>query len=145
MTAEPIFKNRELHFVAESELAISLQSIEKVDAVLFTMWNDEVLEIEKWKPMLFPLFNKGVRYIACVGPFSEVLHDFIDELIYQYEEDHDPSVTDRVVTTFHWDETVADFCFFFTDLTITDENNGALIAVLDPKSIEDMKVQKCLI
>jgi hypothetical protein len=91
------------------------------------------------------LLNKGTTYFVCVGAYSEKLHDEIDELLYQYDDDRGTKESVNIVTTYHANETVeeaVDYCVYSTELR--DKDNGCILAILDDDSIEDREIKEFL-
>ena len=88
--------------------------------------------------------SKGAKYFVCIGSFSESLHDEIDELIYQYDDEQGSNISSYVVTTYHESiEDAVDYAIFATQLD--SSNDECIIAVLDRSETKDQKLLKHLV
>ena len=108
--------------------------------VLLTAWSASRASISFWEPLIKLLLDKGATYFVCVGEFSEKLHDEVDELMYQYDDEHGTEYSINIVTTYHADDTleeVVDYCVYAAEL----KGNGCILAVLDESSEEDQNMQ----
>ncbi|WP_133510880.1 hypothetical protein [Candidatus Thiosymbion oneisti] len=82
-----------------------------------------------------------IKYILCVGAFSENLHDAIDEFLYKYDDEHNTNIGIHVITTYHADESDSDIADYFVYATeVIDKEIGCLLAVLDNNSEADHKL-----
>jgi len=109
--------------------------------VLLTAWSASRASISFWRGMIKYLLDKGTAYFVCVGTFSEKLHDEIDELLYQYDDEQGTKSSMNVITTYHADDTpeeVVDYCVYATELK--DKDKGCILAVLDENSDRDEKL-----
>jgi hypothetical protein len=76
------------------------------------------------------LLDKECSYFACVGTYSEKLHDAIDDFFYQYNEERGIERSD-LVTTYHHNESTEDVIAYFVHGTeLRCKPNGCLVAVL---------------
>lgn len=110
--------------------------------VLLTAWSVSRASISFWESLIKLLLDKGATYFVCVGTFSEKLHDEIDELMYQYDDEHGTEHSINMVTTYHADDTleeVVDYCVYATELR--DKDKGCILAVLDETSEKDENME----
>jgi hypothetical protein len=113
--------------------------------VLLTAWSASRASISFWKSLIKFLLDKGTTYFVCIGSFSEKLHDEIDELMYQYDDEQGTERSINIVTTYHADDTleeVVDYCVYATELK--DKDNGCILAILDESSEEDQNMEAFL-
>ena len=91
--------------------------------------------------LIYLLLDKGTSYFVCIGDLSEQLHDQIDEIIYQYDEEHDFKLSGNIVTTYHADDAIDDAVnFYIYGTELRDKERGYLIAILDKNMIEDREI-----
>ena len=113
--------------------------------VLLTAWSVSRASISFWESLIEFLLDKGATYFVCVGAFSEKLHDEIDELMYQYDDEHGTERCINMVTTYHADDTleeVVDYCVYATELR--DKDRGCILAIMDESSEEDENMSALL-
>ncbi len=106
--------------------------------IILTAWTPERASVLFWEALINYLLSKGAMYIACIGTFSELLHDEIDEFVEQNGLLH-------IVTTFHANDTMeeaVDFCVYGTDLN--DQGRNCILAVLDEQCEQDKDVKTLL-
>lgn len=99
--------------------------------VLLTVWSIGSVKAEGLSDLIKLLLAKGVKTFVCIGYYSESLHDEIDEIIYEYAEEHDISAASEIITTYHDDEPVDDVVNYFVHGTeIPETESGGLLAIL---------------
>ncbi|MDY6991866.1 MAG: hypothetical protein SVR94_04575, partial [Pseudomonadota bacterium] len=111
--------------------------------VVLTAWTVERASVDFWRPFIDLLLKKGAVYFACIGTFSEKLHDEIDEFLYQYEDSLGEYIHINIVTTYHKNDTIeeaVDYCIYGTD--IRDRTHNCILVVLDSDSIEDKEAER---
>lgn len=108
--------------------------------VLLTAWRSEDGSIDSWGSLIRTLLDRGCSYFACVGTYSEDLHDAIDDFYYRYNEAQGVERSD-LVTTYHHNESIDDVIAYFVHGTeLRCRKNGCLVAVLDGAP-EDQEIE----
>lgn len=115
-----------------------LENISLIDAALVTAWDKESVSEYDWRPVVSALLRRNVRYIVCVGEFSEALHDLVDETIYELQEAAASASDEAVMTTFHDEDSVDDALFFYQHLTVSEPGpTSHRVALLDMGKEQD--------
>ena len=109
-------------------------------AVLLSARDTETQKYGYWQKIIEYFFSQQVKYIICVGSFSEQLHDDIDDHMFQFEDENDIPVSENLVTTFHSSDTADEISNFFVYATDIDENTECLLTILDPNNKEDVNL-----
>ncbi len=112
---------------------------------LLTAWTKNSASISFWSELIKLLLDKGTTYFVCIGTHSEKLHDEIDDLLYQYDDELRLERSINIVTTYHANDTIeeaVDYCVYATEFR--DKDNNFILAILDDNSIEDGKVKGIL-
>lgn len=106
--------------------------------VLLTAWEKENASLMFWMPLIRLLLDNGTSYFACIGKYSESLHDEIDDFLYKYDEELGVERSLNIVTTYHDDESVEDIFSYFVYGTELRCEHGCLVAILGdfPEDIE---------
>lgn len=109
--------------------------------VLLTAWNIEAAKAGGLSELIKLLLAKGTKTFVCIGEYSESLHDAIDEIIYEYDEERNISAASEIITTYH-DEYVDDAVNYFVHGTeIPEVKAGGLLALIGDG---DREVEECL-
>jgi len=108
--------------------------------VLLTAWQVERASVSFWEPSIRFLLENRCSYFACVGNYSERLHDAIDEFLYQYDEEIGSQLSRDIVTTYHNNESTEDVIAYFVHGTELRSANGCLVAILDDSLLEDQGI-----
>lgn len=128
------------------ELAeLAVDSVFTPCVVLLSVRAVEKSLIGYWENLLCFLLSKGVEYVLCAGEFSETLHDAIDDFLCRYDEEHNTDICNRVVTTYHAEESdieVSDFFVYATE--VKDKERGRLFAILDLDEEADRNLLEAL-
>src|SRR3954468_20386621 len=80
---------------------------------LLTAWQNENASATTWEPVIRFLLDRGCSYFACVGTYSEDLHDAIDDLFYQRNNELGVQKNRDIVTTYHVGEPTEDVVAYF--------------------------------
>lgn len=109
--------------------------------VLITAWDRLSCKIERLSNLITSLILKGTKNFVCVGRYSELLHDQIDEIIYLYYFKNNISETVDIITSFQGDETLEDIvnCYVFWE-DIGSNKSNYLLALLNYRIREDNNV-----
>jgi hypothetical protein len=100
-------------------------------AVLLTAWSIGAVKAGGLSELIKLLLAKGAKTFVCIGDYSESLHDEIDEIIYEYDEERNVSETSEIITTYHDDESIDDVVNYFVHGTeIPGGKNGGLLALI---------------
>jgi hypothetical protein len=111
--------------------------------VLLTAWSIGAVKAGGLSELIKLLLAKGTKTFVCIGDYSESLHDEIDEIIYEYDEERNISAASELITTYHDDESVDDAVNYFVHGTeIPDVKVGGLLALIGDG---DQEVEECLI
>ena len=147
MTMTPrIQETHRLCIRANPEVQRELSSLETLYAVLLTAWSEEDLAEPALDRLIVRLRIAGASGFVCVGPYSEEMHDRVDDILDDYSDQAGES-QDDVFTTYHNDES-ADDCaaFFLAALPSGADRNGVMLAVLsDEGSEETENLRRCLL
>jgi hypothetical protein len=111
-------------------------------AVLLTARNMDLIKYGRLSKLVKCLLSKGAKTFVCIGDYSEIIHDEIDELICQHDAEGNINNASEIVTTFHDDESVDDAVSYFvhgTEIPVTE--NGGLLALI---GADDQKVKERL-
>lgn len=127
-----------------SLLITDIESIEKElnpswipYVVLLTAWSIEMATVKILNPLIKFLLARGTKTFVCLGDYSEQLHDEIDEIIYEYDEERGTDVATKVLTTYHADETIDDAVNYFVHGTeLPDPRIGGLLALIGARDYE---------
>jgi hypothetical protein len=99
--------------------------------VLLTAWSTGVVNAGGFSELIKLLLAKGAKAFVCIGDYSEGMHDEIDEIIYEYDEERNISAASEITTTYHDDEPVDDAVNYFVHGTeIPEAESGGLLAIL---------------
>ncbi len=110
--------------------------------VLMTAWSIEAVKTGGLSDLIKLLLAKGAKTFVCIGDYSESLHDEIDEIIYEYDEERNISAASEIITTYHDDESVEDAVNYFVHGTeISEVEVGGLLALIGDG---DQEVEECL-
>ncbi len=112
------------------------------EIILLTAWKAKNADVRDLEALIRWALDRGTTYFVCAGEFSEKLHDEIDELMYQYDDEKCTEHSINVVTTFHADDTleeVVEFCVFAAELKNT--NSGCIVAILNENSVHDQAIK----
>jgi hypothetical protein len=90
---------------------------------LLTAYGDPVVH----EPVVRSLLAAGCTHFVCSGPASEALHDRIDDLLVERDDD-------GFLTTWHDDESAADVAAVFFDAG--EEAGTLLVAVIEARDAE---------
>lgn len=105
--------------------------------VLLTAWSIGAVKAEGLSELIKLLLAKGAKTFVCIGGYSESLHDEIDEIIYEYDEERKISEVSEIITTYHDDESVDDAVNYFVHGTeIPEAESGGLLAILGDGDLE---------
>lgn len=100
--------------------------------VLLTAWSIDQTTAKILDSLVKFLLVRGARAFVCLGSYSEQLHDEIDEIIYEYDEEHDVEIATGILTTYHADESIEDVVNYFVYGTeLPSSENGGLLAIVD--------------
>lgn len=100
--------------------------------VLLTAWSIDKKTIERLSSLVKFLLARGTKTFVCVGSCSKQLHDEIDEVIYEYDEEHGTEVATGILTTYHADESIEEAVNYFVYGTeLSGSKNGGLLAIVD--------------
>ena len=111
--------------------------------VLLTAWSMDLIKSEGLSNLVRFLLAKGAKTFVCIGDYSEILHDEIDEIIYEYDAESNISNASEILTTYHEDESVDDAVNYFVHGTeIPSNKNGGLLALM---GVDDQEVELSLI
>ncbi len=72
---------------------------------------------DDWKGWVEYLVGRGASFFVCVGPYSEALHDRIDDCLIQMVDESEDQAVLRVLTTFHANESLEEAVRFFLEAT----------------------------
>ncbi|MCU9947241.1 hypothetical protein [Pseudomonas sp. PDM13] len=130
-------------------LVVDVESLgEKLEAgwtpyvVLITAWSRVSAEDGGLSILVNMLLEKGAKNFVCVGYYSEVLHDEIDEILYECCECSHVEEALKITTTYHDDEPVDDVVsYFIYGTSIPDARSGGLLAIVGEG---DWEVRDCL-
>ena len=129
-------------FIAKTYSEIDVLDADQIPLVaILTAWSNEKSSLSYWENVITSLVVKGVKYVACIGTYSEKLHDEIDNLIWRIDNDNKLNI----VTTYHVNDTIEEavlYCVYATELK--DSDKEFILAILDDEASEDREVQKCL-
>ncbi len=99
--------------------------------VLLTAWSIGAVKAGGLSELIKLLLVKGAKAFVCIGDYSESLHDEIDEIIYEYDEERKSSAESEIITTYHDDDPVDDAVNYFVHGTeIQESESGGLLAIL---------------
>lgn len=100
-------------------------------AVLLTAWSSDSTTFKNLRLLIRLFLARGTISFACLGNYSEQLHDAIDEIIYEYDEEHNTSLATAILTTYHCDESIKDAVnYFIYGTEFPDLENGRLLALV---------------
>lgn len=134
---------RKILFVEESSIDLDDENTPYV--VILTAWEEGSSNIVFLKKLIITLLEKGAKYFACIGEFSERLHDQIDDFIYQFEESCRDGSSLGIVTTYHSNDTIEeaiDYCLY--GIPYEDTKSKYILAVLDKQSKQAKIVRRFL-
>lgn len=110
--------------------------------VLLTAWSIEAVKAEGLSELIKSLLAKGAKEFVCIGSYSESLHDEIDNVIYEYDEERNISAASSILTSYQYDESVDDSVDYFVYGTVFPEAKiGGLLALIGDN---DQDVEACL-
>ncbi|NQY42022.1 MAG: hypothetical protein HRT87_01590 [Legionellales bacterium] len=113
--------------------------------VLLPAWsNTNLHKSRNLKELIYYLLELGTSYFVCVGSCSKEMHDQIDEIAYQYDDEQNTSNSINIVTTHHFDvelEEAIDYFIYGTEIRNTQ--HGCLLALLN-ESEEERKIESFL-
>jgi len=137
--------NRTLFVTDLNSLNIEIGNNLTPYVVMLTAWNfydiSKVVEDNLIKKLLL----KGTRNFVCFGLFAEQLHDEIDELLYQFDDENGTTLSTDILTTYHSDEPIEDVVNYFVCTTQFKVNmNCCLLAILNEGNVEDKNVKSFL-
>lgn len=113
--------------------------------VMLTAWNSANVSEVLQGNLVRNLLVKGARNFVCLGSFSEQLHDEIDELIYQFDDESGSELATDVLTTYHSDESIEDGVNYYICTTqFKDKEGSCLLAILNENSSKDREVRSFL-
>ena len=99
--------------------------------VLLIAGSKEAVKSEGLSELIKMLLAKGAKTFVCIGDYSESLHDEIDEIIYEYDDERNNGETLKIITTYHDDESVDDAVNYFVHGTEFPEVKfGGLLALV---------------
>ena len=113
--------------------------------VMLTAWNSADVSNILRDDLVRNLLLKGTRNFVCLGQFSEQLHDEIDELIYQFDDENRSELATSILTTYHSDEPIEDGVNYYVCGTqFKDKASSCLLAILNENNAEDREVKSFL-
>ena len=113
--------------------------------VLLTSWDSDKETTENRDSLIIFLLDKGTRYFICIGEFSECLHDRIDELAYEYDDQLGAEAGINIITTYHSEESIEEVVeFFLFGSDIWDKKNGCMLAILNHDLTKDCEIRTIL-
>lgn len=141
----PIKNSNFLMFLDEYQWDDSCLKIELTpDVVLLSSWEQQdESSFYQIRPIITKLIDLGCKYFVCAGGYSEQLHDFIDDVIFNMSlSTGQGSITD-IMTTWHDTDTNEEVANFF--LYSTNVSNSLLVAFLDENRTEDRGLKKAIL
>lgn len=104
--------------------------------VLLSCWKE--FSADEDFQLIISLLDAGCKYFVCFGPFSEELHDFIDDMIIDGEYDL------GIITTYHDDELEEVIDFFVNTTAPCNKDKEVLLAIIDKRSPREEVIQRLL-
>ena len=102
--------------------------------LLSTSFTEKITELEL-KILIKFLAFRGSKTFVCIGYGSEILHDNIDTILCELEEES--NLYNEIITTYHPDEPISDVVNYFIFGTETVKNqSGGLLALLSSDNID---------
>ncbi len=133
-----------LVFVDKNQWSYSLPEIGlSPDVALLSAWEQDNLEFKLIEPLVKKLIELGCKYIVCAGPYSESLHDFVDDVISDMPLGGHQENGVNIMTTWHDTDTDDEVADFF--LHATNVSNSLLVAFLDEEKTEDSRLKKAIL
>ncbi len=137
--------DRTLFISGRDDIETEIDSSLTPYVVMLTAWNSASVSEVLQGNLVRDLLVKGARNFVCLGSFSEQLHDEIDELIYQFDDESGSELATDVLTTYHSDESIEDGVNYYVCTTqFKDKEGSCLLAILNENSSEDREVRSFL-
>lgn len=136
--------NKKLLILGKHEIFNALNKVKITVMVALLIANEEQQSsFLYWQDIILKLLKRGLKYVVCIGRYSEKLHDEIDQWLDEYSIQNDNSI--GIITTFHPDETIEEIVdFFLYGIVFDDINNKCSLVVVDHDSSFDLQLQKKL-
>ena len=137
--------NRTLFVTNRDSVDVEIDSSLTPYVVMLTAWSSAYVSNILQGGLVRNLLLKGTRNFVCLGRFSEQLHDEIDELIYQFDDENGSELATNILTTYHSDESIEDGVNYYVCGTqFKDKTSSCLLAILNEDSAEDREVKSFL-
>lgn len=136
---------RTLFITGRDDIEAEIDSSLTPYVVMLTAWDSESVSEVLQGNLVRDLLVKGARNFVCLGSFAEQLHDEIDELIYQFDDESGSELATDILTTYHSDESIEDVVNYYVCTTqFKDKEGSCLLAILNENSSEDREVRSFL-
>lgn len=144
MTTVPLKNSNSLLFLDKKQSLDQISLLETAPTVvLLTAWEQsDSSSFQQIGLLIAKLIDRGCKYFVCAGRYSELLHDFIDDVIIDVSLNAQNENSDSIMTTWHDADTDNDVADFF--LHSTNVSNALLVAFLDKGSPEDRGLEKAV-
>ena len=137
--------NRTLSIVDRENDGLEIECSLIPYVVMLTAWNSEEVSKILHGNLVRSLILKGARNFVCLGALSEQLHDGIDDIIYQIDDEIGSELTSDILTSFHSDESIEDGVNYYVFGTqFNGQDNSFLLAILSRGCSEDREVRSFL-
>lgn len=113
------------------------------DVVMLSAWDLDSSNYGDVKPLIEKLLDSGCKYFVCAGEYSELLHDFIDDVIWEKSINNGLDDSIHIMTTWHDTDTEEETAEFF--LYLTDVRDSYLVAFLEEGRSEDDRLKNALL
>lgn len=145
MTSD-IRETHPLRLCTNDTLETTFSELEGLYSVLLTALRADHMDEPAFDRLIVRLREMGASGFVCVGPYSEQMHDQIDDILDDYAaETGDPQ--DDVFTTYHPDEDAGECMeFFLITLPMGAERSGLMLAILSGEGTRVTgELRRCLL
>jgi hypothetical protein len=112
---------------------------------MLTAWNSEEVSKIFHGNLVRSLILKGARNFVFLGGLSEQLHDGIDEIIFQLDDEIGSELTSKILTSYNSDESIEDGVnYYIFGTQFNGQDNSCLLAILNRGCSEDREIRSFL-